>query len=104
MIHSLKEWPSHFGAVKSGKKRHEYRNDDREPPFEEGDELLLKEWNPAEIGYTGREIKVRVTHVLRGQAFKVVSGKCIMSICACSTFNFSCKLCTDKCLDVNFVK
>jgi hypothetical protein len=58
----LKIWPF-FDDVASGRKRVEIRRDDR--GFEIGDRLLLREWDPRS-GYTGREVNVLVTHVLRG--------------------------------------
>lgn len=71
--HELKCWPQFFQATREGTKRFELRRNDRD--FRVGDELLLKEWDPkAEygspadntepVGYTGREIKVRVDWIM----------------------------------------
>nr|UVX66088.1 MAG: protein of unknown function DUF3850 [Bacteriophage sp.] len=59
MIHDLKILPVHFQAVLSGQKRAELRKWDRS--FSTGDTLHLREWTEAD-GYTGKAIKVVVTH------------------------------------------
>lgn len=64
-VHSLKIAPEPFEAVKRDLKTAEYRRDDREPRFEVGDVLLLREWTEDE-GYTGRRTMRVVTHVARG--------------------------------------
>jgi hypothetical protein len=64
MEHTLKCWPEHYAAIDSGAKTCELRLNDR--PYQRGDALLLKEWEPVENAYTGRELRVRVTHILSG--------------------------------------
>jgi len=69
-IHELKTWPEHFGPILSGAKTAEMRCDDR--GFESGDELLLQECARSSLGpegYTGREVRVTVTHILRDFEF-----------------------------------
>lgn len=61
-LHELKIDPDYFEAVKSGKKTFEVRNADRE--YDEGDILNLKEYMH-ESGYTGNNITVKVTYILR---------------------------------------
>ena len=56
-----KIWPEYFEAVVSGKKKYELRLNDFE--VNEGDTLLLEEWNPQTQEYTGRAIKKKVTYV-----------------------------------------
>jgi hypothetical protein len=70
--HYLKTWPVFYGSVALGKKSFEVRNDDRE--FEEGDILVLLEWDPKlaaehpsnpSAGYTGKpEIRGIIEYVL----------------------------------------
>ena len=55
-----KIWPEYFEKVASGKKKYELRLGDFRP--QEGDVLVLKEWNPKTEQYTGREVKRTVTH------------------------------------------
>jgi len=84
--HELKTWPQFFQPILNGIKRFELRRDDRLESFQVGDELLLKEWDPAtfehlmsleheppsedaierfkEAAYTGREVLVRVDYIL----------------------------------------
>lgn len=70
MIHELKIAPEYFEAVVAGTKTVELRKNDREPAFAVGDILRLREYGYRtrqkwEVGsYTGREVSVRVTHVL----------------------------------------
>lgn len=59
--HELKSWPDSFAAVVTGRKRYEIRRHDRN--FQEGDAILLREWDPEPapgevdpFGYTGRKI------------------------------------------------
>ena len=63
-VHHLKTLPPYYDAVKRGEKTFEVRFNDRE--YEEGDLLVLKEWEDG--GYSGREIKARVTYILTLQA------------------------------------
>ena len=50
-----KTWPEYFEAIISGKKKYELRLNDFE--VEEGDILLLEEWDPKTKSYTGRQRK-----------------------------------------------
>lgn len=63
-VHELKTVQPYFGAVDSGVKTFEVRKDDRDPRFEVGDTLRLREWHD-ERGYSGREVLRRVTYVFR---------------------------------------
>ncbi len=54
--------PKYFEKILSGEKMFELRLADFE--CEPGDILVLKEWDP-EKGYTGREIRKKVTYVLK---------------------------------------
>ncbi len=81
MTHELKTWSPHFAAVCSGKKRFEYRRNDRD--FNVGDVLLLREWSPVPpppYRYTDREISAVVTYIAKGPDFGIPDGFCVMSI------------------------
>lgn len=78
--HTLKCWPEPFQAILDGHKQFEYRLDDR--GFAVGDILILQEWDPHKRYYAGppyRQLKVRVTYILRGQ-FGVPPTHVVMSI------------------------
>lgn len=62
MIIEKKVWPQYFQAILDDKKTFELRLSDFE--CSEGDQLLLKEWNPESKNYTGRELLVDVTYVI----------------------------------------
>src|SRR5262249_25106627 len=64
--HELKSWPEPFQAVWTGRKRAEFRRDDR--GYGVGDRLELREWDPATGEYTGFRLTARVTHLARGPA------------------------------------
>lgn len=73
-VHELKTWPEFFQAVVTGKKRFEFRKDDR--GFAVGDFVLLYYWDPTpSTSYAPRgrsKIKswtsARIDYVLRGHA------------------------------------
>ena len=73
MIHELKILPEYFEAVCKGSKTFEVRRDDR--GFEVGDIIKLKEWTKGK--YTGREITVKVTYILRDSDY-CKDGYCIL--------------------------
>jgi hypothetical protein len=77
MQHELKTWPEPFQAALEGKKKFEYRKDDR--PFKVGDTLVLKEWTPENEQYTGRSWQFAITYIL-DHGFGLPEGYCIMSI------------------------
>ncbi len=56
-----KIWPEYFEAIVSGKKKYELRLNDFE--VNEGDTLVLEEWNPETKEYTGRKVEKTVTYV-----------------------------------------
>lgn len=60
--HELKIFPRWFDDVKSGKKRFELRKADRD--YEVGDFLCLREFENGK--YTGREVTVMITYILKG--------------------------------------
>ena len=56
-----KIWPEYFEVVVSGKKKYELRLNDFE--INQGDVLVLEEWDPATNDYTGRTVEKNVTYV-----------------------------------------
>ncbi|MBI4993384.1 DUF3850 domain-containing protein [Candidatus Wolfebacteria bacterium] len=60
-IINKKIWPEYFDAVVSGKKKYELRLNDFD--VQEGDILVLEEWEQKTKKYTGRKIERRVTYV-----------------------------------------
>ncbi len=62
-----KIWPEYFNKVLSGEKTYELRLADWE--IESGDLLILREWNPKNKEYTGREIKKKVGFVGKTKDF-----------------------------------
>lgn len=56
-----KIWPEYFDLVASGKKKFEMRLNDFE--VNEGDTLILEEWDPKTKEYTGRTIAKKVGYV-----------------------------------------
>ncbi|QQR82909.1 DUF3850 domain-containing protein [Candidatus Campbellbacteria bacterium] len=56
-----KIWPKYFDEVASGRKSFELRLNDFE--INEGDTLVLREWNPETKEYTGRTIEKQVGFV-----------------------------------------
>lgn len=56
-----KVWPEYFQEIFDGKKTFEVRLNDFE--IEEGDTMVLREWDPAARDYTGRELEKSVGYV-----------------------------------------
>ena len=56
-----KVWPEYFQQIVDGKKTFELRLNDFD--INEGDILILKEWNPKTKNYTGRMIEKTVGYV-----------------------------------------
>jgi len=63
MIIKKKCWPEIFELVKSGKKKFDLRLADFD--IQEGDTLVLEEWDPETKKYTGRNIKKKAEYVLK---------------------------------------
>lgn len=63
--HELKCWPEYYKLVTSGLKDFELRLDDRN--FEEGDTVILKEWNPVTKQYTNHEHIRKIVYVFRDE-------------------------------------
>lgn len=82
MIHDLKTEQPYFDLIVSGKKTFEVRRNDRD--FKLYDILNLQEYIPFKfinpLGYTGREIKVIVTYILKGNQFGISPDYVVMGI------------------------
>lgn len=63
MIHEKKTWPELFQKILNGQKTFDMRIADFE--CNEGDTLILKEWDSTTKTYTGRQIEKTITHVLK---------------------------------------
>ncbi len=61
MRQTKKVWSEYFQKIIDGKKTYELRLADWE--CNEGDILVLQEWDPETKKYTGREIEKEVTYV-----------------------------------------
>jgi ASC-1-like (ASCH) protein len=56
-----KVWPEYFEAIASGKKKYELRLNDFD--VNEGDTLILEEWDPETREYTGKKVEKKVAYV-----------------------------------------
>jgi hypothetical protein len=63
--HELKSWVGLFEPIYNGEKTHELRVLDRD--YRVGDILRLREFNPTEHNYTGRDCYVEVTYITSSQ-------------------------------------
>ncbi len=63
MIIKKKIWPEYFDLIVSGKKKFDMRVADFN--INEGDTLLLEEWDPKTKEYTGRKVKKKVGYVAK---------------------------------------
>lgn len=78
VVHELKAVDPHFDEVAEGRKTFEYRRDDR--AYAVGDILHLRQYDALTDSYSGFEVRVRVTHLLRGPTWDVGNGYVIMSV------------------------
>jgi len=78
MKHELKIWPKYYDAVRNGIKRFEVRRMDRF--FQVGDTLVLSEWCDGDNNYTGRELEVSVTYLMKGGEYGIDEKSCVMGI------------------------
>ena|SRR5271157_2103422 len=76
--HELKTWPAEFRAVWNMRKCHEIRVNDR--GFKEGDELLLREWDPETQRYTGAYLVAKVSYITKGGEWGIDPELVVMSI------------------------
>lgn len=76
--HTLKIWPKHFEPLMAGLKTCEIRLNDR--GYLPGDVLHLREYEPEQRVYTGREIKHQITHITDGIDSGVMHGYAVLSL------------------------
>lgn len=77
--HELKILPRWFEDVQAGRKNFEIRRNDRD--FEEGDYLLLKEWNWSRGEYTGREVTRKIQYIYQGDGtYGLSEDYCILGL------------------------
>lgn len=57
-----KAWPELFQDILEGKKKFDLRLDDFK--INEGDVLILEEWDPKTKEYTGRKIEKKIKYIL----------------------------------------
>jgi len=62
-----KTWPQYFQLILDGKKAYDMRLADFE--CEEGDVLVLREWDPETKEYSGRVLEKEVTYVGKTKDF-----------------------------------
>jgi hypothetical protein len=75
--HQLKTWQPWFNDTVAGKKKFEFRKDDR--GFEVGDTLILRGYDPHSEKYVGGFWSFKVTYILR-DAPGLPKDYCIMGI------------------------
>lgn len=79
VTHFLKTWPQFFASILDESKPFEARKDDRNPPFQVGDELCLQEFDPSTGTFSGREVGRIITYILRGTEH-VAKGYAILGL------------------------
>jgi Domain of unknown function (DUF3850) len=98
ITHRVKSWPENFSSVVAGRKTFEVRRDDRSPPYQCGDLVMLQEWVPPETvdglertaaGFTRRQALYLIGYVTRGPcmpegwcAFEVISTETALRVAA----------------------
>lgn len=75
--HDLKTWPEPFRLMEAGLKPWEYRKNDRD--YQEGDTLLLRDYDPKTQSYLGHSLRRLVILVVRGE-FGIAEGYVIMTV------------------------
>jgi len=60
--YEVKSWPWFFEPMCAGKKKHDMRNK-MDRAYKVGDRMLLREFDPRGVGYTGREAVAFITYI-----------------------------------------
>ncbi len=75
--HNLKTWKVFFHQTWIGKKTAEMRLNDRD--YQPGDFLNQHEYAPEDGTYSGRVVRQKITHVVRGPVFGLAEGWAMLS-------------------------
>ncbi len=78
MIHMLKINQKYFDDIVAGRKTFEVRRDDR--GYDNGDTLVLQEYDCEAEDYTGNTAQVRVMYMLDDDLDGIEDGYCVMGI------------------------
>lgn len=78
VTHELKCWPEYFQAVTRMEKMFEVRKNDRN--FKVGDIIVLLEWDPVKMEYTGKEWEGFITYVLPGGQFGIYKSHVVLGL------------------------
>lgn len=78
MTHELKTWPEYFEQIWIGDKTFELRKFDR--PYQQGDQLVLLEYDPTKAKFTGRKIWAEVGYIFSKPVFGLKDEYCILSL------------------------
>lgn len=70
--HTLKCWPPYFGAIRRKEKNFDVRRDDR--GFQKGDAVILREWDPKRVSFTGNDEHRKIKYILTGGQFGIEPG------------------------------
>lgn len=76
--HTIKCWPAYFAAIRSGEKNFEVRRDDR--GYQRGDKLVLREYDPKSMRYTGNDEHRRITWILTGGQLGIEPGYVVLAL------------------------
>lgn len=78
MKHELKVHSQFWHDLHTNKKTFEVRKNDRD--YKVGDTLVLKEYLPMTDKFTGEQMTVSVTYVLKGGDWGIKKGYCVLGI------------------------
>lgn len=70
--HEIKCWPTYFGAIRRKEKNFDVRRDDR--GYQKGDKVVLREWEPDGLYYTGNDEHRKIKFILTGGQFGIEPG------------------------------
>lgn len=74
--HNIKCWPPYFGAISRKEKNFDVRRDDR--GYQKGDTVVLREWDPKTVRFTGNDEHRKIKFVLTGGQFGIEPGYVVL--------------------------